>query len=147
MTHTDPEGHGSVQADTAIGEAAASGQPAVGAEGVGAAAESAATGQPDPVTTEWLASEQPAPAAAQPTPTVGGDDATRSRPAGTAAPSSGAASSDGTSSGPSASSNPFSGTPLAGTPIEPYGDRPEVLAGAAFVGGVLAAFLLKRLGR
>ena len=34
--------------------------------------------------------------------------------------------------------------PLANLPVE---EHPEILVGAAFAGGIVAAFLLKRLGR
>jgi hypothetical protein len=34
--------------------------------------------------------------------------------------------------------------PLANLPV---GEHPEILVGAAFAGGIVAAFLLKRLGR
>jgi hypothetical protein len=62
----------------------------------------------------------------EPTPTVSPSDATTQRPAGTAAPS---ASFDGPSAVSSAA------------------ERPEVLVGAAFAGGLITAMLLKRLGR
>ena len=39
---------------------------------------------------------------------------------------------------------PF-GRPLAGSDL--VRSRPEVLVGAAFAGGIIAAFLLRRLGR
>jgi hypothetical protein len=63
----------------------------------------------------------------EPTPTVSPSDATTQRPAGTAAPS---ASFDGPSSAVSSAA-----------------ERPEVLVGAAFAGGLITAMLLKRLGR
>jgi hypothetical protein len=63
--------------------------------------------------------------APEPTPTVSAAEATWSRPAGSAAP-------------PPVSASP-SGEALA--------DRPEVLVGAAFAGGLVAAMILKRLGR
>jgi hypothetical protein len=47
-----------------------------------------------------------------------------------------------TSAAPSPGPNPAV-TPSAGSPA----DRPEVLAGAAFAGGIVAAMILKRLGR
>lgn len=59
--------------------------------------------------------------APEPTPTVPAAEASYSHPAGSAAPS--ALSPDA------------------------YADRPEVLVGAAFAGGALAALILKRLGR
>jgi hypothetical protein len=34
--------------------------------------------------------------------------------------------------------------PLANLPVE---EHPEILVGAAFAGGIVAAFILKRLGR
>lgn len=64
------------------------------------------------------ATPTPAP---EPTPTVSAADASYSRPVGSAAP--GALSPDA------------------------YADRPEVLVGAAFAGGMLAALILKRLAR
>jgi hypothetical protein len=42
------------------------------------------------------------------------------------------------------SAAPF-GRPFAGSEL--VRNRPEVLVGAAFAGGVIAAFLLRRLGR
>jgi hypothetical protein len=68
----------------------------------------------------------PTTAGPEPTPVVGAAEATSDRPAGTAA---GAGSLPG---------------PLANVPVE---EHPEILVGAAFVGGVAAAFILKRLGR
>ena len=56
---------------------------------------------------------------AEPTPTVGHDQQTKSHPAGSAMPDSGI----------------------------PATERPEVLVGAAFAGGLVAAKILKRLGR
>lgn len=58
----------------------------------------------------------------EPTPTISASDASSSRPAGSAA------------------------APSALSP-QAYDDRPEVLVGAAFAGGILAALILKRLGR
>jgi hypothetical protein len=58
---------------------------------------------------------------AEPTPTVGASDASYSNPPGSAAPS--------------------------GVDLDALSDRPEVLAGAAFAGGLVAAMILKRLGR
>ena len=57
--------------------------------------------------------------ATEPTPTVAHDQQTTSHPAGSAAPESGI----------------------------PTTERPEVLVGAAFAGGLVAAKILKRLGR
>ena len=68
----------------------------------------------------------PTTAAPEPTPVVGATEATTEHPAGTAA---GGGSLPG---------------PLAKLPVE---EHPEILVGAAFVGGVAAAFILKRLGR
>jgi hypothetical protein len=59
----------------------------------------------------------------------------------TAAPIPGASQAGGGSSDRPTFSNPAS----TGTPAP--GERPEVLAGAAFAGGFLAAMILKRLGR
>ena len=56
-------------------------------------------------------------AAADPTATVGGGEQTASHPAGTAMPEGGI----------------------------PATEKPEVLVGAAFAGGIAAAFLLRRL--
>ena len=64
------------------------------------------------------AQQQPAPDP-QPTPTVAHEQQTSSRPAGSALP-------DG------------------GVPIQ---ERPEAMVGAAFAGGLVAALILKRLGR
>jgi hypothetical protein len=61
---------------------------------------------------------------AEPTPTIGAADASYSTPPGSAAPA-GPGSLD----------------------LEALSDRPEVLAGAAFAGGLVAAMILKRLGR
>jgi hypothetical protein len=68
----------------------------------------------------------PTTAGPEPTPTVGAAEATTAHPAGTALP---AASLPG---------------PLANLPVD---DHPEILVGAAFAGGIVAAFILKRLGR
>jgi hypothetical protein len=61
---------------------------------------------------------------AEPTPTVGTSDASYSNPPGSAAPSG-----------------------AGGVDLDALSDRPEVLAGAAFAGGLVAAMILKRLGR
>ena len=61
----------------------------------------------------------------QPTPVVGASSASSDQPAGTAADSG------------------LPG-PLANLPVE---EHPEILVGAAFAGGIVAAFILKRLGR
>jgi hypothetical protein len=63
----------------------------------------------------------------QPAPTVTAAQATTTRPAGTTAASGAAANP---------TELPF------GIPPE----RPEILVGAAFAGGLVAAFILKRLG-
>jgi hypothetical protein len=82
---------------------------------------------PEPGLAAAAAQAEPAAAAPpplpgpEPTPTVGASDASYSHPPGSAAPSA-----DG-------------GAGVA--------DRPEVLAGAAFAGGLAAAMILKRLGR
>ena len=68
----------------------------------------------------------PTTAGPQPTPVVGQDDASFAQPAGTAA---GGVALPG---------------PLANLPIE---EHPEILVGAAFAGGIVAAFILKRFGR
>jgi hypothetical protein len=67
----------------------------------------------------------PTTAGPQPTPVVGEGDASFAQPPGTAA----------------AGGLPG---PLANVPVE---EHPEILVGAAFAGGIVAAFLLKRLGR
>jgi hypothetical protein len=64
---------------------------------------------------------------AEPTPTVGASDASYSTPPGSAAPAGSAAP--------------------GGLDLEALSDRPEVLAGAAFAGGLVAAMILKRFGR
>lgn len=89
---------------------------------------------PDPATGSVAASSPEGQAAAatgpEPTPTVGASDASFTRPPGSAAP----AGSTGTG-GP------------GGLDLEALAnDRPEVLAGAAFAGGLIAAMILKRLG-
>jgi hypothetical protein len=68
----------------------------------------------------------PTTAGPEPTPVVGAGDATTEHPAGTAA-------------------NGFAlPGPLANLPVE---EHPEILVGAAFAGGIVAAFILKRFGR
>ena len=68
----------------------------------------------------------PTTAGPEPTPVVAAAAASTAHPAGTAASGSGLPG------------------PLANLPIE---EHPEILVGAAFAGGVVAAFILKRLGR
>jgi hypothetical protein len=68
----------------------------------------------------------PTTAGPEPTPVVGAAEATTERPAGTAA--NGIALPG----------------PLANLPVE---EHPEILVGAAFAGGIVAAFILKRFGR
>jgi hypothetical protein len=70
----------------------------------------------------------PTTAGPEPTPVVGASEATAERPVGTAAGSE-------TSSGP-----------LSSLPVD-VDERPEILVGAAFAGGLVAALILKRLGR
>jgi hypothetical protein len=72
----------------------------------------------------------------EPTPTVGAAGATPAHPAGTAVATAAAATSSGTGAGEGEGELPFGIPP----------DRPEILVGAAFAGGVLAAIILKRLG-
>jgi hypothetical protein len=67
----------------------------------------------------------PTTAGPQPTPVVGPGDASFDQPPGSAA------------------GGPLPG-PLGNLPVE---EHPEILVGAAFAGGIVAAFLLKRLGR
>jgi hypothetical protein len=67
------------------------------------------------------AQQQPAPDP-QPTPTVSHDQQTASRPAGSALPDGAAGARE-------------------------LLERPEVMVGAAFAGGILFASILKRLGR
>jgi hypothetical protein len=67
----------------------------------------------------------PTTAGPQPTPVVGQGEASFEQPAGTAA------------------SGGLPG-PLANLPVE---EHPEILVGAAFAGGIVAAIVLKRLGR
>lgn len=74
--------------------------------------------EPEPAVTAAAATPPPP----EPTPTVSAAEASYSRPAGSAA------------------------APSALSP-QAYDDRPEVLVGAAFAGGILAALILKRLGR
>jgi hypothetical protein len=66
------------------------------------------------------------PTTAAPSPTVTAGEATTAHPAGSVA----------------ASSSDQGGELPFGIPP----DRPEILVGAAFAGGVVAAFILKRLG-
>jgi hypothetical protein len=70
----------------------------------------------------------PTTAGPEPTPVVTPAEATPQHPAGTAAGGA-----------------PASG-PLANLPVD-VEEHPEILVGAAFVGGVLAAMILKWLGR
>jgi hypothetical protein len=67
----------------------------------------------------------PTTAGPQPTPVVGQGEASFEQPAGTAA--------GGGLPGP-----------LANLPVE---EHPEILVGAAFAGGIVAAIVLKRVGR
>jgi hypothetical protein len=67
---------------------------------------------------------EPVPPAPEPTPTVSAAEASWSRPAGSAAQ-----------------------TPTSAPTGDALADRPEVLVGAAFAGGFVAALFLKRLGR
>jgi hypothetical protein len=67
----------------------------------------------------------PTTAGPQPTPVVGQGDASFEQPPGTGA--------GGSLPGP-----------LANLPVE---EHPEILVGAAFAGGIVAAFVLRRLGR
>ena len=68
----------------------------------------------------------PTTAAPEPTPVVTEADATASHPVGTAAYAA-----------------PGSSAPVPASPAE----KPEVQAAAAFAGGLVAALILKRLGR
>jgi hypothetical protein len=68
----------------------------------------------------------PTTAGPEPTPVVGVGAASAEQPAGTAADGGGLPG------------------PLANIPIE---EHPEILVGAAFAGGIVAAFILKRFGR
>ena len=68
----------------------------------------------------------PTTAGPQPTPVVGAADAGFEQPPGTAA-----------------GGVPLPG-PLANLPVD---EHPEILVGAAFAGGIVAAFVLRRLGR
>ena len=67
----------------------------------------------------------PTTAGPQPTPVVGPGDASFDQPPGSAA------------------GGPLPG-PLGNLPVE---EHPEILVGAAFAGGIVAAIVLKRLGR
>ena len=62
----------------------------------------------------------------EPTPVVGSADASFEQPAGSAAGGGGLPG------------------PLANLPVE---EHPEILVGAAFAGGIVAAFILRWLGR
>ena len=68
---------------------------------------------------------RPTTAGPQPTPVVGASDASTDQPPGTAA----------------AGGLPG---PLANLPVE---EHPEILVGAAFAGGIVAAFIRRRLRR
>ncbi len=68
----------------------------------------------------------PTTAGPEPTPVVGPGQASTEHPPGTAANGTGLPG------------------PLANLPIE---EHPEILVGAAFAGGIVAAFILKRFGR
>ncbi|MCW3013001.1 MAG: hypothetical protein JWO02_93 [Solirubrobacterales bacterium] len=86
--------------------------------------------EPPTEATKGARIDEPAPfapperaAAPEPTPTVPASEASWSRPAGSAAP------------------------PTSVPAADAFADRPEVLVGAAFAGGFVAALILKRLGR
>lgn len=68
----------------------------------------------------------PTTAGPQPTPVVGSTDSSFEQPPGTSAGGGGLPG------------------PLANLPVE---EHPEILVGAAFAGGIVAAFVLRRLGR
>jgi hypothetical protein len=68
----------------------------------------------------------PTTAGPEPTPVVGASHATTEHPLGTAAGGSGLPG------------------PLANLPVD---EHPEILVGAAFAGGIVAAFIIRRLGR
>ena len=72
-----------------------------------------------------------------PTPTVAADDATHEHPAGSAAPDP----------PPVGSSTPAAGLLDDPKVAQTVDQRPEVLVGGAFAGGLLFAMILKRLGR
>jgi hypothetical protein len=69
------------------------------------------------------------------------DDLHSHTSAGPDPPPAGQAGSAGT--GATVGGVPLPG-PLANLPVD---EHPEILVGAAFAGGIVAAFLLKRLGR
>jgi ElaB/YqjD/DUF883 family membrane-anchored ribosome-binding protein len=94
----------------------------------------------------------------EPTPVVGPSEATATQPAGSAA------SGDGSEGGVGAKASQAAGqaqqkatevagqaqekaTQVAGQAQELTSERPEILVGAAFAGGFVAAMILKRLGR
>ncbi len=52
-----------------------------------------------------------------------------------------------TSAGPSPSTQPTSSFDGASSAVSSAAEKPEVLVGAAFAGGLITAMLLKRLGR
>lgn len=72
------------------------------------------------------------------TPTSAGPDLPSLEPAASGAPA------DGAWTEPAEPALPFA---AAGPDADAGGSRPEALAGAAFAGGLLAALILKRLGR
>jgi ElaB/YqjD/DUF883 family membrane-anchored ribosome-binding protein len=96
-------------------------------------------------------------AAPEPTPVVGPSEATAAQPAGSAA-------GDGSEGGVGAKASQAAGqaqekatqvagqaqqkaSEVAGQAQQLTSERPEVLVGAAFAGGFVAAMILKRLGR
>ncbi|MCW3011946.1 MAG: hypothetical protein JWO90_2350, partial [Solirubrobacterales bacterium] len=100
--------------------------------------------------------------AAEPTPTVAPADATPDTPAGTAAPESDWLEPDVGAAAATPEPDPVVRTPDAFTPLgtpEPSGpppvlqkaqefaEKPEGKVALAFAGGVVASFLLKKLGR
>jgi hypothetical protein len=52
-----------------------------------------------------------------------------------------------TSAGPAPSTPPSGSFDGPSSPLDSAAERPEVLVGAAFAGGLITAMLLKRLGR
>ena len=93
-----------------------------------------------------------------PTPVVGPSEATAEHPAGTAAridppPPHGPGHGDGDGDGVGAKASQAAdqakekASQVAGQAQQVTGERPEILVGAAFVGGFVTAMILKRLGR
>lgn len=96
--------------------------------------------------------------AAEPTATVPVGEGTLEQPAGTAAPEADWLGADASTAAATPEPEPLVQTPSSFTPLgtpEPgiaekaqaITEKPEAMVGLAFLGGAVASFLLKRLGR